>query len=96
MFARSTRLLARLAGRLAGRLPLIGVGGIATGADAYAKIRAGATALQLYTAMVYQGPGIVARILAELDACLARDGFDHVADAVGKDAAALAAAQGFD
>ena len=51
--------------------------------------------VQLYTALVYQGPGIVARILAELDACLARDGFDHVADAVGKDAAALAAA-GFD
>ena len=61
LFERSTRLLARLAVRLAGRVPLVGVGGIATGADAYAKLRAGATALQLYTAMVYQGPGIVAR-----------------------------------
>ena len=64
-----------MAGLLDGRVPLIGVGGIATGADAYAKIRAGAAAVQLYTALIYQGPGIVARIVAELDALLARDGF---------------------
>ena len=62
LFPRSTRLLARMAVRLGGRVPLIGVGGVATGADAYAKIRAGAAAVQLYTALIYQGPGVVRRI----------------------------------
>ncbi len=90
LFERSTRLLARMAVRLGGRVPLIGVGGIASGADAYAKIRAGATALQLYTALVYQGPGLIGRILADLDASLARDGFDHIEDALGRDAEILA------
>ena len=55
--------------RLGGRLPLIGVGGIATGADAYAKIRAGATAVQLYTALVYGARRWSRRILSELDGC---------------------------
>ena len=67
-----------MARRLDGRLPLVGVGGIATGADAYAKIRAGATAVQLYTALVYEGPALVGRILRELDGCLARDGFESL------------------
>ena len=93
LFARSTKLLARMAVRLDGRLPLIGVGGIVTGADAYAKIRAGAAALQLYTALVYQGPTLVARILRELDQLLARDGLPSLADAVGRDAPALAHAR---
>jgi dihydroorotate dehydrogenase len=92
LFAPSTHLLARFAARLGGRVPLIGVGGIASGADAYAKIRAGATALQLYTALIYQGPRLVDRILAELDALLARDGFASLAEAVGRGAAALAVA----
>ena len=90
LFARSTRLLARMAVHLDGRLPLIGVGGIATGADAYAKIRAGAAALQLYTALVYEGPTLVGRILRELDQLLVRDGLPNLTDAVGRDAAALA------
>jgi dihydroorotate dehydrogenase len=87
LFQRSTAQLARLAGLLGGRVPLIGVGGIASGADAYFKIRAGAVALQIYTALIYQGPAIVARILAELDALLARDGFADVGEAVGIDRA---------
>ena len=66
-------------------MPLIGVGGVASGADAYAKIRAGATAVQLYTAMVYEGLDIIERILAELEALLARDRHGSVADAVGLD-----------
>ncbi len=66
-----------------GTLPLIAVGGIASGADAYARIRAGASAVQLYTALVYQGPGLVARIKAELAALLRRDGFASVGEAVG-------------
>ena len=69
-----------------GRVPLVGVGGIASGADAYARIRAGASALQLYSALVYGGMGLVGTILRDLDAALARDGFDSVAQAVGVDA----------
>ena len=66
-----------------GRLPIIGVGGIASGADAYEKIRAGASLVQLYTALVYHGPGLVLRIKRELEALLARDGFTRLAEAVG-------------
>ena len=71
--------------RTQGRLPLVGVGGIASGADAYARIRAGAELVQLYTALVYRGPGLIGRIKAELAACLARDCFADVAAAVGAD-----------
>ena len=91
LLPRSTRLLARMAVRLAGRVPLIGVGGVASGADAYAKIRAGASAVQLYTAMIYQGPRVVGRIVAELDRLAARDGLATLADVVGADAGRLAA-----
>jgi dihydroorotate dehydrogenase len=66
-----------------GRLALIGAGGVASGADAYAKIRAGAAAVQLYSALVYEGPGLVQRIKRELAARLRADGFARVADAVG-------------
>ena len=59
------------------------VGGISGGADTYAKIRAGASAVQLYTALVFHGPGLVGRILRDLAACLRADGFAAVADAVG-------------
>jgi dihydroorotate dehydrogenase len=87
LFGPSTELLRRMARRLAGRVPLIGVGGIASGADAYAKIRAGASAVQLYTGLVYGGPGLIGRILGELDTLLARDGFASVREAVGADVA---------
>jgi dihydroorotate dehydrogenase len=83
LFARSTRVLARLHALTEGRLPLVGVGGIDSAETAYAKIRAGATALQLYTALVFGGLGLVARIARELDGLLARDGFASVAEAVG-------------
>ena len=66
-----------------GRLPLIGCGGIASGDDAYAMIRAGASLVQLYTALVFDGPEIVAAIKARLAVLLKRDGFQRVADAVG-------------
>ncbi|WGM45200.1 Dihydroorotate dehydrogenase (quinone) [Brevundimonas sp. NIBR10] len=59
----------------AGRLPLIGVGGIASGEDAYARIRAGAAAIQIYSALVYEGPGLVGRIKRDLAARLRADGF---------------------
>ncbi len=83
LFARSTQVLARLSARLEGALPLIGVGGISSVAEAYAKIRAGASAVQLYTALAYQGLSLAGRIAQELDAALARDGFASVAEAVG-------------
>jgi dihydroorotate dehydrogenase len=67
-------------------IPLISVGGIDSGAEAYARLRAGASLVQLYTALVYEGPDLPARILRELEALLTRDGFTSVADAVGVDA----------
>lgn len=85
LFAPSTALLAKSARLARGRLVLVGVGGVASGRDAYAKIRAGASLVQLYTAFAYQGPALVGRILDELSAALAADGFTHVADAVGAD-----------
>ncbi|WP_426167714.1 quinone-dependent dihydroorotate dehydrogenase [Sandarakinorhabdus sp. DWP1-3-1] len=66
-----------------GALPLIAAGGIGSGADAYARIRAGASAVQLYSALVYGGPGLVQRIKTELAALLRRDGFASVGEAVG-------------
>ena len=81
--AASTRVLADFHAAAGGRLALIGVGGIASGADAYAKIRAGAAAVQLYSALVFEGPGLVMRIRRELAALLKADGFARVADAVG-------------
>jgi dihydroorotate dehydrogenase len=68
-----------------GALPLIGVGGIANAEDAWRRIRAGASLVQLYTAMVYEGPGIARRIMRGLEALMRRDGFASVAEAVGSE-----------
>ena len=81
----STEVLRRTAQRVERQFPLVGCGGIGSGADAYAKIRAGATLVQLYSMMVYEGPPIVRRIKNELAALLARDGFASVSDAIGVD-----------
>lgn len=83
LFEKSTRVLARLSQLTDGQIPLIGVGGIATAEQAYAKIRAGASAVQLYTALVYGGMSMVGDIAKGLDALLARDGFASVHDAIG-------------
>src|SRR6056297_942229 len=83
LFEKSTRVLARLSQLTAGDMPLIGVGGVASAEQAYAKIRAGASAVQLYSSLVYDGLSLVARIAQGLDDLLARDGFANVADAVG-------------
>lgn len=69
-----------------GEIPLIGVGGIASAEDAYARIRAGASLVQLYSALVYHGPGLARAITQGLKALLERDGFGHIAEAVGIDA----------
>ena len=68
-----------------GRLPLIGVGGIATAEQAWARIRAGASLVQLYSAMVYEGPGIARAILPRLEALMRQDGFSSIAEAVGSE-----------
>ncbi len=86
LFAPSTEVLRAFARATGKGLPLIGVGGVASGAQAYAKLRAGASAVQLYTGLVYHGPALVGRIKAELAALLRRDGFAAIADAVGVDA----------
>jgi dihydroorotate dehydrogenase len=85
LFRPSTELLAEIYRLTGGRLPLVGVGGIASGQDAYAKIRAGASLVQLYSALVYEGPGLVQRIKRELAQCLRRDGFSSLSQAVGAD-----------
>ena len=85
LFAMSTAVLAGIYRLTKGRLPLVGVGGISNGHDAYMKIRAGASLLQLYSALTYEGPGLIARIKRELAAHLATDGFGHLRDAVGVD-----------
>ena len=82
----STAQLRRFFRLTSGRVTLIGVGGISSGADAYAKVRAGASLLQIYTALVYRGPSVIGRILAELDLLLERDGCASLAAAVGRDA----------
>ncbi|MFD1507914.1 quinone-dependent dihydroorotate dehydrogenase [Lacimonas salitolerans] len=83
LFDRSTRVLARLSVLTDGQMPLIGVGGVGSAEQAYAKIRAGASAVQLYTALVFEGLSLAGRIARGLDDLLARDGFATVADAVG-------------
>ncbi|MGE0595075.1 MAG: quinone-dependent dihydroorotate dehydrogenase [Hyphomonadaceae bacterium] len=85
LFQVSTRVLREFARVLNGRLPLIGVGGIESGETALAKIKAGASAVQLYSALIYEGPGLVRDIAGDLDQFLAAEGFDSVADAVGVD-----------
>lgn len=86
LFQISTQVLREFARVLNGRLPLIGVGGVESGLTALAKIKAGASAVQLYSALVYQGPGLVKRMLYDLDGLLAAEGFDSVAEAVGFEA----------
>lgn len=81
VFEKSTRVLAKLSAQT--DIPLIGVGGISNAAQAYAKIRAGASAVQLYTALVFGGLSLAGTIARDLDALLARDGFATVAEACG-------------
>ena len=83
LFHPSTRILAQLASLLNSRIPLIGVGGVASAQDAYDKICAGASAVQLYTAIVYHGLSLVNKTATDLDRLLKRDGFENISAAVG-------------
>jgi dihydroorotate dehydrogenase len=91
LFAMSTRLLAHAALRAAGRFPLIGVGGVDSPEAAWAKIRAGASLVQLYSALVYKGPGLIGEIRRGLLNEVERTGLPGIQQAVGRDAAAIAA-----
>ena len=86
LFARSTWVVAALWRLTGGRVPLIGVGGVASAAQAWAKIAAGASAVQLYTAMVFEGPGLVRRIARDLDARATAEGLASLAELRGSDA----------
>lgn len=85
LLGKANACLAAFARATGGRLPIIGCGGVASGADAYAKIRAGASLVQLYSALVFYGLPLVNEIKRDLAALLRRDGFACVADAVGTD-----------
>jgi dihydroorotate dehydrogenase len=85
LLPRANACLAEFARATGGRLPIIGCGGVASGADAYAKIRAGASLVQLYSALVFYGLPLVNEIKRELAALLRRDGFSSIGEAVGVD-----------
>jgi len=81
----STALIREMYELTSGRVPIIGCGGVSTGLDAYNKIRAGASLVQLYTGLIYQGPALVPKLKRELSHLLERDGFESVDQAVGAD-----------
>jgi dihydroorotate dehydrogenase len=91
LFQRSTAMLARVYLLTGGRVPLVGIGGIDSGEAAIAKVEAGATLLQLYTGLVYEGPGLLARIKRELAAYLDREKLSRLAAATGRRAEEWAA-----
>jgi dihydroorotate dehydrogenase len=86
LFHRSTVMLARVYEATAGKIPLIGIGGIDSGATALAKIEAGATLIQLYTGLIYEGPGLIHRIKEHLTTAVQRAGVFAISDLTGKDA----------
>ncbi|KAI3459257.1 hypothetical protein Pfo_015920 [Paulownia fortunei] len=85
LFNLSTNILKDMYILTKGRIPLIGCGGVSSGEDAYKKIRAGATLVQLYTAFAYGGPALIPQMKAELAECLERDGYKSIYEAVGAD-----------
>lgn len=94
LFAASTALLADMYRLTQGKLPLIGVGGVASAADAYAKIRSGASLVQAYTALAFDGPALIGRIKTGLADLLARDGLRSVGEAVGANFKSIGASAG--
>lgn len=86
LFSKSTEIIRRIYRLTEGKLPIVGCGGIFSAEDAYEKIRAGASLVQLYTALIYRGPGLVREVNRGLCERLKRDGFSHISQAVGIDA----------
>lgn len=85
LFAMSTAVLREMYSLTKGSIPLVGVGGVSNGREAYEKIRAGASLVELYTSLSYQGPSVVPRVKKELAACLHADGFSSIQEAIGAD-----------
>ena len=85
LFEMSNEILRTVYRQTGGRVPLVGVGGIQSGADAYTKICAGASLVQVYTGLVYAGPGLIQGIKRDLAARLARDGYANISQAVGSE-----------
>ena len=80
----STALVSEMYELTSGRIPIVGVGGVATGRDALDKIEAGASLVQLYTALVYEGPEVAKRCRDELEELLREEGVDRVEDVIGR------------
>jgi dihydroorotate dehydrogenase len=85
LFVMSTAVLHEMYRLTKGKIPLVGVGGVSSGKDAYLKIRAGASLVELYTSLVYDGPALIPRIKKDLAACLKADGFSSIQEAIGAD-----------
>ena len=85
LFIKSTLVLKKMYSLTNGQIPLIGVGGISNGVECYEKIKAGASLVQLYTALVYQGPMIIKKIKNEILSCLNTDGFKNIKEVIGID-----------
>ena len=85
LLAKSTSVLKLLYQHTGGNIPIIGVGGVFTGEDAYLKIRSGASLVQIYSALIYRGPYAAVRINSELGILLKRDGFENIQEAIGAD-----------
>lgn len=83
---KSTAIISKFYNHTEGKMPIVGAGGISSAEDAYAKIRAGASLVQLYTALVFQGPQLVPDILNGLLRLMERDKIGHISEAIGKDA----------
>jgi len=85
LFGISTRVLSKMFILTKGNVPLVGVGGVSSGLAAYKKIKAGASLVQLYSALVYHGPGLATKIADELEVLIKKDGFSNITEAIGLD-----------
>lgn len=85
LFVKSTLMLKKMYSLTNGQIPLVGVGGISNGIDCYEKIKSGASLVQLYTSLVYQGPSLITKIKKELLSCLITDGYKNITEAIGVD-----------
>lgn len=85
LFEFSTEVLSKMYKLTEGKIPLIGVGGVSNGEEAYAKIKAGASLVQVYSALVYNGPKLAEKINLELNELLRKDGFSNITEAIGSD-----------
>jgi len=83
LFVKSTLMLKKMYSLTNGQIPLVGVGGISNGMECYEKIKAGASLLQLYTSLVYQGPSLITKIKKELLNCIITDGYKNIKEVVG-------------